>query len=171
MIVAKRKPLEAILEMLEGYKKVLQAFEFARSMMAIGSVAMAQAAIEASVKYANERKQFGKYIGEFQMIQEMICDMATETEAARLLAYRALSPIQSGKRADMEGCMAKQYATEMAIRVTSKAIQIHGAYGLSEEFPVERLFRDARMFTVPDGTTQIQKLVVARSILGLSAIL
>lgn len=154
----------------EGYKKTLQGFEFARTCMAIGSVGMAQAAIDAAVDYAKQRKQFGKFIGEFQMIQEMICDMVTETEAARLLAYRSLSLMQAGKRAEAAAAMAKQYATEMAVRVTSKAIQIHGAYGLSEEFPLERYFRDARMFTIPDGTTQIQKLIVARAILGLSAI-
>jgi len=153
----------------EGKQKTAQVFEVARTGMALGSVGMAQAAIDASVKYAKERKQFGKYLGEFQMIQEMICDMATETEAARFLAYRSLSLMQSGKRAEMAAAMAKQYATEMAVRVTSKAIQIHGAYGLSEEFPLEKLFRDARMFTIPDGTTQIQKLIVARSLLGLSA--
>jgi len=155
----------------EGYKKTLMGFEVARTIMALGSVGMAQAAIDASTKYACQRRQFGKFIGEFQMIQEMICDMVTMTESARLLAYRALSLIQTGKRAEEAACMAKQYATEMAVEVTSKAIQIHGAYGLSEEFPVERLFRDARMFTIPDGTTQIQKLIVARAALGgLSAI-
>lgn len=154
----------------EGYKKTLIGFELARTGMALGSVGMAQAAIDEAVKYAKERKQFGKYLGEFQMIQEMICDMVTETEAARLLAYRSLSLIQAGKRAEMAAAMAKQYATEMAVRVTSKAVQIHGAYGLCDEFPVERIFRDARMFTIPDGTTQIQKLIISRALLGLSAI-
>jgi alkylation response protein AidB-like acyl-CoA dehydrogenase len=155
----------------EGYKKTLMGFEVARTIMALGSVGIAQAAIDASIKYACQRRQFGKFLGEFQMIQEMICDMMTMTESARLLAYRALSLIQIGKRAEEAACMAKQYATEMAVDVTSKAIQIHGAYGLSEEFPLERLFRDARMFTIPDGTTQIQKLIIARSALGgLSAI-
>lgn len=155
----------------EGYKKTLMGFEVARTIMAIGSVGIAQAAIDASIKYACQRRQFGKLIGEFQMIQEMLCDMITMTESARLLAYRALSFIQVGRRAEEAASMAKQYATEMAVDVTSKAIQIHGAYGLSEEFPVERLFRDARMFTIPDGTTQIQKLIVARAALGgLSAI-
>ena len=149
---------------------VLEGFEFARTGMAIGAVAMAQAAFEHAVSYAKERKQWGKYIGEHQMIQEMIADMATSIDAARLLAYRVLSLLQQRKRCDREASMAKYFATEMAIEVTSKAIQIFGANGLSEEFPVERLFRDARMFTIPDGTTQMQKLIVARSILGLSAL-
>lgn len=148
---------------------VLQGFEIMRTIMAIGSVAMAQAALDHAVSYARQRRQWGKLLGEHQMIQEMICDMATQVDAARLLAYRALSLLQQGKRCDREAAMAKAYATEMAVEVTSKAIQIHGANGLSEEFPVERLFRDARMFTIPDGTTQIQKLIVSRDILGLSA--
>ncbi len=153
----------------KGLAMVFEGFEYARTAMAIGSVAMAQAAFEQAVDYAKQRKQWGKYIGEHQMIQEMIADMAVSIETARFLAYRVLSLLQNGKRCDKEASMAKFYATEMAIDVTSKAIQILGANGLSEEFPVERLFRDARMFTIPDGTTQIQKLIVARSILGLSA--
>jgi len=148
---------------------VFQGFEYARTGMAIGAVAMAQAAFEHAVAYARERRQWGKFIGEHQMIQEMIADMATSIETARLLTYRALSLLQQGKRCDREAAMAKYYATEMAVEVTSKSIQIHGANGLSEEYPVERIFRDARMFTIPDGTTQIQKLIVARDILGLSA--
>lgn len=153
----------------EGLRMVFQGFEYARTAMALGAVAMAQAAFEHAVSYAGERRQWGKFIGEHQMIQEMITDMATAIDCARLLAYRALSLLQQGKRCDREACMAKYFATEMAVEVTSKAIQIHGANGLSEEFAVERLFRDARMFTIPDGTTQIQKLIVARDILGLSA--
>ena len=137
--------------------------------MAIGSVGMAQAAIDASIRYAKERVQFGKPIGSFQLIQEMIADMLAETEAARLLAYRGFAMLDKKVRCDRETSMAKFYATEAAVRVTSMAIQIHGAYGLSEEYPVERYFRDARSFTIPDGTTQIQKMIVARRALGLSA--
>jgi len=99
----------------------------------------------------------------------MIADMIAETEAARLLAFRAFSMLDKGVRCDRETSLAKFYATEAAVRTTSMAIQIHGAYGLSEEYSVERFFRDARSFTIPDGTTQIQKLIVARSVLGLSA--
>jgi alkylation response protein AidB-like acyl-CoA dehydrogenase len=153
----------------QGLKETLRSFESARAGMAIGSVGMAQAAIDASVRYAKERIQFGKPIGSFQLIQEMIADMVAETEAARLLAYRAHSLLDKKVRCDRETSMAKFYATEAAVRVTSMAIQIHGAYGLSEEYPVERYFRDARSFTIPDGTTQIQKMIVARRVLGLSA--
>jgi alkylation response protein AidB-like acyl-CoA dehydrogenase len=153
----------------EGLKAVFRGFEVMRTIMALGSVGMAQAALEHSIQYARQRRQWGKLIGEHQMIQEMITDMSTRVDCARLLAYRALSMLQQGKRCDRETSMAKFFATEMAVEVTSKAIQIHGANGLSEEFPVERLFRDARMFTIPDGTTQMQKLIVGRALLGLSA--
>ena len=152
-----------------GLKNLLRLYEGARAMMAIGAVGMAQAAIDASIRYAKERIQFGKPIGSFQLIQQMIADMLAETEAARLLAYKAFSMIDKGVRCDRETSIAKFYATEAAVRVTSMAIQIHGAYGLSEEYPVERYFRDARSFTIPDGTTQIQKLIVGRSALGLQA--
>jgi len=152
-----------------GYKRTMQQFETARSGMAIMAAGISQAAIDASIKYARERKQFGRPIGSFQMIQEMIADMIAETEASRLLGYRALYLIDKGVRARLESSLAKAYATEAAVRVTSKAIQIHGAMGLSDEYPVERYFRDARMLTIPDGTTQIQKLVVGREAIGIRA--
>jgi len=153
----------------QGLKDTLKMFEQARCWMAMGAVGMAQAALEASLRYARERTQFGKPIGSFQLIQEMIADMATETEAARLLAYRGLHLLDQRVRCDRETSMAKAFATEAAVRVTSAAIQIHGAYGLSEEYPLERYFRDARCWTIPDGTTQIQKLIVGRAMLGMSA--
>ncbi len=153
----------------EGLKTILKLYEGARAIMAIGAVGMAQAAIDASVRYAKERTQFGKPIGQFQLIQAMIAEMIAETDAARLLAQRTFWMLDKGVRCDREASIAKFYATEAAVRVTSKAIQIHGAYGLSEEYPVERFFRDARSFTIPDGTTEIQKLIVGRSVLGLQA--
>jgi alkylation response protein AidB-like acyl-CoA dehydrogenase len=153
-----------------GYKAMLQVFDKARSFMAIMSVGIAQAAIDASIKYAKERTQFGRPIGSFQLIQAMIVDMIAEVEAARLLSYRALNLIDKGVRCSMESSLAKAYATEMAVSVSSKGIQIHGGMGLSDEFPVERYFRDARMLTIPDGTTEIQKLIVGREVLGISAI-
>jgi alkylation response protein AidB-like acyl-CoA dehydrogenase len=153
----------------EGLKDTLVAFQAARCFVAIGSIGLAQRAIDAAVGYAKERVQFGKVIGQFQLIQSMVADMIAETDAARLLTYRALLQIQKGVRCARETSIAKLYATEAAVRVTSMAIQIHGAYGLSKEYPVERLFRGARMMTIPDGTTQIQKLIVAREILGLQA--
>ena len=152
-----------------AYAGMIQGFEVARSMMASMAAGISQAAIDASIKYAQERKQFGRPIGSFQMIQEMIVDMIAETEASRLLAYRAFDLIDKGVRARLESSLAKAYATEAAVGVTSKAIQIHGAMGLSDEYPVERYFRDARMLTIPDGATQIQKLIVGREAIGIRA--
>ncbi len=154
----------------QGLEKVLQLFQMGRASMAIAAVGMAQAAIDASIRYAKQRHQFGKPIGGFQLIQQMIADMLAQTEASRLLAFKALSASGKGIRCDQEVSIAKFYATEAAVRVTSTAIQLHGAIGLSEEMPLERFFRDARAWTIPDGTTQIQKLVVGRSVLGLNAI-
>ena len=140
-----------------------------RVAVGVGAVGLAQAAIDAAIKYAQERKQFGRPIGSFQLVQEMIADMAILTDAARLICYRALYLIGKGQIPFKEASMAKAYSTEMAVEVTSKAIQVHGAYGISEEYPVERYFRDARTLTFPDGATQIQKLVIGRELLGISA--
>ena len=153
----------------QAFKNALRGLAFARCNAAIASVGIAQAAIDASIRYARERTQFGRPIAKFQLIQEMVADMVSETDAARLLTYRAFRALDSGGGARRESSIAKAYATEAAVRVTSKAIQIHGAYGLSEEYPVERYFRDARCYTIPDGTTEIQKLIIGREVLGMSA--
>jgi alkylation response protein AidB-like acyl-CoA dehydrogenase len=153
----------------EGLKQTLIEFQTARCLVAIGSIIFAKRAVEAAIRYAKERIQFDRPIGQFQLIQDMIAEMITLTDSAKLLTYRALSQVAKGIRCAQETSMAKYYATEAAVKVTSMAIQIHGAYGLSKEYPVERLFRGARMMTIPDGTTQIQKLIVAREALGLQA--
>jgi alkylation response protein AidB-like acyl-CoA dehydrogenase len=153
----------------EGYGETMEIFQIARAGLAILGVGLAQAAIDASIKYARERRQFGRPIGSFQMIQEMIVDMVIETEAARLLTYQVFDLLDKGISCFKESSMAKAFAPEVAFRVTSKALQIHGAYGLSEEYPLERYFRDARALTIPDGTTEIQKLIVGREVLGLKA--
>jgi alkylation response protein AidB-like acyl-CoA dehydrogenase len=154
-----------------GSAYLLALAELARLRVAvgIGALGLAQASLDAAIKYAQERKQFGRPIGSFQLIQEMIADMAMMTDAARFLCYRALYLIDKGQIPFKEASMAKAYSTEMAVAVTSKAIQVHGAYGISEEYPVERYFRDARTLTFPDGATQIQKLVIGREMLGISA--
>jgi alkylation response protein AidB-like acyl-CoA dehydrogenase len=154
-----------------GSAYVLALSELAKLRVAvgIGAVGLAQAALDAAIKYAQERKQFGRPIGSFQLVQEMIADMAILTDAARFICYRALYLIGKGQTPFKEASMAKAYSTEMAVEVTSKAIQVHGAYGISEEYPVERYFRDARTLTFPDGATQIQKLVIGRELLGISA--
>jgi alkylation response protein AidB-like acyl-CoA dehydrogenase len=153
----------------EGLKNILREWEIFRSLIALGSAGIAQAAIDASIRYAKQRHQFGKPIGSFQLIQEMIADMIVKTEISRLLGFRALSMVDKGVRCDSEASMAKFYSVEAAVLVTSMAIQIHGATGLSEEVSVERYYRDARTWAIPDGTTQIQKLIVGRNVLGLNA--
>lgn len=144
-------------------------FEVPRTVLAITSVGIAQAAIDASIKYARERQQFGRPIASFQLVQEMIVDMILETEAARLLTYQAMDLLDRDEDCTWQAAAAKAYATEMAIRVTSKAIEVHGAAGLSEDLPLERYFRDARAMTIPDGTTEMQKLVIGRARIGISA--
>jgi acyl-CoA dehydrogenase len=152
-----------------GLRETMRGFERARIFIAILSLGIARAALDASVTYAKERKQFGRPIGEHQLVQAMISEMAIELDAARLLVYRSLALLERGVRCNLEAGMAKVYATEAAVRITSKAIQVHGAYGLTREFPLERHFRNARMLTVPDGTTQINQLVIGRELLGLDA--
>ena len=154
----------------QGFDKIQDTLVFARCSASIAGVAIAQAALEASIAHARQREQFGKVIGKFQLVQEMIAEMVIEIDAARLLAFRALLLLDAGKKCRKESSIAKAYACEMVGRVASKAIQIHGAYGLAEEYPLERYFRDARSYTIPDGTTQIQQLIIARETLGLSAL-
>jgi alkylation response protein AidB-like acyl-CoA dehydrogenase len=152
-----------------GLRETLKRFEGARATLAVGSVGIAQAALEAGIKYAGERKQWGKTLSGHQTIQHMIAEMDTLTDASRFLAYRAYYMIDQGGRAARESSMAKYYCCECAVKVASMALQIHGAYGLSSEFPVERYFRDARTMTIPDGTSEIQKMIVAREVLNVSA--
>lgn len=154
----------------KGFDQIQNALIFARCNAAIAGVAIAEAALEASIVHAKQRVQFGKFIGEFQMIQQMIAEMIVEIDAAKLLTFRAFKLIDDGKRCRKESSIAKAFSCEMVARVASKAIQIHGAYGLAEEYPLERYFRDARCYTIPDGTTQIQQLIIAREALGLSAL-
>jgi alkylation response protein AidB-like acyl-CoA dehydrogenase len=152
-----------------GYAVALVELAKLRVAVGIGAVGVAQAALDAAVKYAKERKQFGRPIASFQLIQQMVADMAMMVDAARFLCYRAMYLIDKGEVPFKETSMAKAFSTEMAVQVTSQAIQVHGAYGISEEYPVERYFRDARTLTFPDGTSQIQKLIIGREMLGISA--
>jgi alkylation response protein AidB-like acyl-CoA dehydrogenase len=152
-----------------GLKETLKGFERARAMLAIGAVGISQTCLEAALAYAGERKQWGKTLAGHQTIQHMIAEMDTLTDAARFLAYRAFYAMDQGQRAARETSMAKYYCCESAIKVSSLGLQVHGAYGLSKEFPLERCFRDARTLTIPDGTSEIQKMVVARERLRVSA--
>ena len=131
------------------------------------AVGLAQAAFEEAIKYAHERHTFGVPIAQHQAIQWMIADAATEIECARLMVYRAAWLKQNGRPFTKEASQAKLFATEMAERVCRNAIQIHGGYGYSSEFPVERLYRDARLMTIGEGASEIQRLVIARNVLGL----
>jgi hypothetical protein len=138
-----------------------------RCGMGLASIGIAQAAFEASVKHAKERVQFGKPIGKFQLIQEMLYKMNVLIETGRLLGYKAIDAITKGsKEARRLSSMAKVYGGEAAVKVTYNAMQIHGGLGLSDEKPLERYYRDARMMTIPDGTSEMMKLVSGYTILG-----
>jgi alkylation response protein AidB-like acyl-CoA dehydrogenase len=157
-------------EIGQGYGGAVEnLFPLLRATLATIGVGLAQAAIDTSVRYAREGKQFGRPIGKFQLVQEMLADMVIETEAARLLALQAFDSIQKGQQRVKKCAIAKAFAPEVAVRTTSKAIEIHGAYGVSEEYTLERYFRDARTLVIPDGTSEIQKLIVGREVLGMSA--
>ena len=142
-------------------------FSFLRSGMALAAAGIAQAALDAAVAFARERKQFGKPIGRMQLIQEKLYNMKALTVTSRLLGYWALQlALNADPEARMASSLAKGYACDAAVQVASDAIQVHGGIGLSDEYPLERYFRDARMLTIPDGTSEIQKLVVGRELLG-----
>jgi len=153
----------------KGMSVALSAFDSARLGVAARTVGTAQACLDASISYAQTRKQFGKLIGSFQLIQEMIADMSVEIEAARLLVYRAAALKDKGNPATVETSMAKYYSSEIALKAANNAIQIHGSYGYSDEYPVERYFRDVRVSTILEGTSQMHKLIIGRSKTGLSA--
>jgi butyryl-CoA dehydrogenase len=149
----------------EGLRIALQALDGGRIGIATQAIGIARAASEAAVDYAKERKQFGRPIATFQAIQFMLADMATEIEAARLLTLRAAALKDRGAPYGKEASMAKLYASEMAMRVTPKAIQVHGGYGYLKDFPVERYFRDAKITEIYEGTSEVQRMVISRAIL------
>ncbi len=153
-----------------GLKNTMVIFERARVHMAAWGYGLARRAMEESIKYAQDRVQHGRPIAGHQMIADKIATMATKIDAARLLAHRAAAMIDAGLRCDRESSMAKWYGTELAVHATRDAVQIHGGNGLTKEFIVEKLAREAIIVPIPDGTTEIQKLIVARSLTGVSAI-
>ncbi len=140
-----------------------------RLVMGLMAVHLGQRSLDASLAYAKARHQFGKPIGSFQLVQAMLADMATTIDASRLLCYRALTLLDQGVWCHKESSMAKYFATEGAIRVTNLGMQVHGAYGLTREARLEQYHRDARMLNIPDGTTQIQQLIIGRELVGLRA--
>jgi len=145
-----------------GHKVLLTGLEVERVAGGALGVGIARAALEAAVKYANERVQFGKPIVAFQMVGEMLADMSTEIEAARLLTFKAAALCDAGQRATVAAAQAKLFGSEVAVRAADKAVQILGGYGYMREFGVERLVRDAKLLTIGGGTSQIQQLIIAR---------
>jgi butyryl-CoA dehydrogenase len=149
----------------EGYKVALSTLDGGRIGIAAQAIGIAQGAFEAALSYAQQRQAFGHPISDFQAIQFMLADMATEIDAARLLARRAAWKQDSGARFSMEASIAKLFSSEMSTRVTHKAIQVHGGNGYSSEYPVERAYRDARITEIYEGTSEIQRLVIAAWVL------
>jgi len=149
----------------EGYKVALSTLDGGRIGIAAQATGIAQGAFEAALSYAQQRQAFGHPIADFQAIQFMLADMATEIDAARLLLRRAAWKQDSGARFSMEAAIAKLFSSEMSTRVAHKAIQIHGGYGYSSEYPVERAYRDARITEIYEGTSEIQRLVIAAWVL------
>jgi alkylation response protein AidB-like acyl-CoA dehydrogenase len=150
----------------KGFKYFMQTLDNGRISIGALGLGIAQGALDKAVQYAKERRQFGKPIADFQAIQFMLADMAMEIEAARLLVYNAARLKLAGQPFTKEAAMAKLYASEVAMRVTNHAIQIHGGYGYTKDFPVERYMRDAKLCEIGEGTSEIQRTVIARQILG-----
>ncbi|HNN98487.1 MAG TPA: acyl-CoA dehydrogenase family protein, partial [Pseudomonadota bacterium] len=159
-------PKSALLGRLgDGFKLAMAALDGGRIGIAAQAVGVARAAFTAAKTYAQERRQFGQPIAQFQAIQNMLADSATQLEAARLLTLRAAYLKQQGLPFSPRAAMAKLYASEMAGRVCDMALQVHGGYGYTQEFPVERYLRDARVQRIYEGTSEIQRMVIARSLL------
>jgi alkylation response protein AidB-like acyl-CoA dehydrogenase len=150
----------------QGFINTMQVLDAGRIGIAALSVGLAQGAYEAALSYARERKAFGKTIGQFQAIQWKLADAATKIEAARLLTYRAAYLKQQGQRTTLESSMAKLYASEIAVKVADDCVQIHGGYGFVKDYPAEKYFRDVKLTTIGEGTSEIQRLVIARQLLS-----
>jgi alkylation response protein AidB-like acyl-CoA dehydrogenase len=149
----------------DGFKIAMTGLDGGRIGIAAQSLGVAQAAFDAAVKYAKGREQFGQKISKFQGLRWTIADMATEIEAARLLMLNAASLKDRGKKFTQQASMAKLFASEMVNRITAKALQMHGGYGFTKDYPVERFYRDARVFTIYEGTSEIQRIVISNNIL------
>lgn len=150
----------------EGFKQALAVLDGGRIGIAALSVGIAQGALDACLKYAVERKQFGRPIAEYQAIQWKLADMATEISAARALTQRAAWLKVSGQAHGLAASQAKYYASEAAVRATNEAVQIHGGYGFIKDFPVEKLYRDVKLMTIGEGTSEVQKMIIARHLIG-----
>lgn len=149
----------------DGFLQAMQVLDGGRISIASLAVGIAQGAYESAVRYAKERQQFGKPIAEFQAIQFKLADMLTQIEAARLLTLRAAYLKDNGKKVTKESAMAKLYASEVAVRVSEEAIQIHGGYGFTKDYPAEKYWRDSKLCTIGEGTSEIQRIVIAKQLL------
>ncbi len=152
-----------------GFKVAMSALDHGRISLGAGCVGIAQGCLDASIAYTKERKQFGRPVASFQLVQELLADIAVETEAARLLVWRAAATADRGERHTVEASFAKYFASEVAVRAANAAVQAHGGYGYVDEYPVGKYLRDARVTTLYEGTSQIQKLLIGRALTGESA--
>jgi butyryl-CoA dehydrogenase len=156
-------------ELGQGFRIAMSALDIGRISLGAGCVGIAQGCVDACVRYTSERTAFGKALAGFQLVQELIADAAVETEAARLLVWRAASLADRGVTHTYESSVAKYFASETAVRAANAAVQVFGGYGYIDEYPVERYLRDARVSTLYEGTSQIQKLIIGRALTGESA--
>ena len=156
-------------ELGSGFKVAMSALDHGRISLGAGCVGIAQGCLDASIAYTKERTQFGRSVASFQLVQELIAAIAVETEAARLLVWRAASIADRGERHTVEASYAKYFASEVAVRAANAAVQAHGGYGYVDEYPVGKYLRDARVTTLYEGTSQIQKLIIGRAMTGENA--
>jgi alkylation response protein AidB-like acyl-CoA dehydrogenase len=150
----------------EGFVDALRVLDGGRISIAALAVGIAQGAYEAALRYSKQRKQFGRFISEFQAIQHKLADMATDIDASRLLTLRAAWMKDTGQNVNKESSMAKLFASETAVRVADEAVQVHGGYGFLKDYPVEKFYRDVKLCTIGEGTSEIQRLVIARQLLN-----
>lgn len=148
----------------EGFRQVLKILDGGRIAIAALSLGIAQGAIENSIKYAKQRKQFGKHLSEFQATQFKIVELATEADAARLLIMKAAIMKDAGENINTASSMAKLFASELAVKAANEAVQIHGGYGFIKEFPVEKLYRDVKLVTIGEGTSEVQRMIIAKNL-------
>jgi alkylation response protein AidB-like acyl-CoA dehydrogenase len=158
-------PEQLVGKLNDGFVASLKVLDGGRISIAALSLGMAQGAYDAALKYSKLRKQFGRPISEFQAIQHKLVDMAVDIDAARMLNYRAAWMLDSGMRVTRESAMAKLFASEAAVRIAGEAVQIHGGYGFIKDYPVEKFYRDVKLCTIGEGTSEIQRLVIARQLL------
>ena len=156
-------------ELGSGFKVAMSALDHGRISLGAGCVGIAQGCLDASIAYTKERRQFGRAVASFQLVQELLADIAVETAAARLLVWRAAATADAGEKHTVEASIAKYFASEVAVRAANAAVQAHGGYGYVDDYPVGKYLRDARVTTLYEGTSQIQKLLIGRALTGESA--